>query len=207
MSQPHDPIQQASDRYHVHYSDVSYKAIQRAVIADLYGPDDTPDWEQQFEARLSHTMPNRLMNTVTDAASEICQWRGFQGSLIRLGQELVLHRVSWATTQLIVDYLHRFEMSEETYSVDLHATVQAMHFILKAQPVLQEAAASACDIHSSRGRAAHDLLVAAEQLTRAAQLLLSGEGDLSYMSEKIMCATERIALAQSEKPFHVTGSP
>jgi hypothetical protein len=105
MSQPHDPVQQASDRYHAHYSDVCYKAIQRAIITELYGPVSTSDWEQQFEARLSHTVPNRLMNTITDAASEICQWPGFQGSLTRLAQELVLQRVSWTTIQLIVDYL------------------------------------------------------------------------------------------------------
>ena len=71
MSQPHDPIQQASDRYHAHYLDTSYKAIQRAIIADLYGTVDSPDWEQLLEARLSHTVPNRLMNVITDAASEI----------------------------------------------------------------------------------------------------------------------------------------
>ena len=201
MSQSHDPIQQASDRYHAHYSDVSYKAIQRAIIADLYGPVDTPDWEQLFDMRLSHTIPNRLMNTITDVASEICQWPGFQGSLPRLAQDIVLHRVSWATIQLIVDYLHRFEALGETWSADLLTTTQVTQFVLKAQPVLQEAAASAGDIHTSRGRAAHELLVAAEQLTRAAHLLLNGESELSYVLEKITHATDRIASALQEKSF------
>ncbi len=199
MSQSTDPIQQASDRYHAHYSDVSYKAIQRAIIADLYGPGDTHDWEHLLEVRLSQEIPNRLMNTITDAASEICQWPGFQESLPRLAQELVLQRVSWATTQLIVEYLHRFEASQETYSADLHVMLQTIHFIVKAQPVLQESAASAGDIHTSRGRAAHELLVAADHLTRAAYLLLSGEGDLSYITEKITHATERVASALQEK--------
>ena len=199
MSQSYDPIQQASDRYHAHYSDVSYKEIQHAIIADLYGPVNTPDWEQLFEVRLSHTIPNHLMNTITDAASEVCQWPGFEGSLARLAQELVLQRVSWETTQLIGDYLHRFEEPQETYSLDLHVTVQAMHFIIKAQPVLQEASASAGDIHTSRGRAAHDLLVASEQLMRAAHLLLSEEEDLSYITEKITHATERVMSAHQEE--------
>lgn len=172
MSQSHDLIQQASDRYHAHYSDVSYKSIQRAIIADLYGAVDTPNWEQLFDVRLSYTIPNRLMNMITDAASEICQWPGFQGSLPRLVQELVLQRVSWATIQLIADYLHRFEAPRETWSADLLTTIQVTHFILRAHPVLQEAVASASEIHSWQGRAAHDLLVAAEQLIRASQLLL-----------------------------------
>ena len=201
MSQSYDPMQQASDRYHAYYSDVSYKAIQRAIIADLYGPVDTSDWEQLFEGRLSHTVPNRLMNTITDSASEICQWPGFQGSLPRLAQKLVLQRVSWATIQLIVEYLQRFEAPEETYSADLLVTIRATQFIVKAQPVLQEAAVSAGDIHTSRGRAAHDLLVASEQLTRAAQLLLGGEVDLSYISEKITNATDHVVSALREEPL------
>jgi hypothetical protein len=66
---------------------------------------------------------------------------------------------------------------------------------MKAQPVLQEAAASAGDIHTSRGRAAHDLLIAAEQL------LLSGEGDLFYISEKVAHATAHLASALQEEPL------
>lgn len=201
MTQHQDSIQQASDRYHACYSDVSYKAIQRAVIVDLYGAEMIPDWEQMFEARLSHVIPNQLMNAITDAASEICHWPGFEGSLTHLAQELALHGTGWATIQLIVDYLQRFEEPQETYSADLKATIQVTQFILKVHPVLQEAAASAGDIHSSRGRSAHDLLVAAEQVTRAAQLLLNGEDDMSYISGKIIQATDHITSAWQEKPF------
>lgn len=199
MTQHNDPIQQASDRYHAHYSDVSYKAIQRAVIVDLYGSAETPEWEAKLDRRLSDPIPNRLMNLITDATSEICQWPGFEGQWMRLAQELVLQRISWTTIQLIVDYLYRFEAPGETWSADLHAVIQVMYFILKAQPVLQEASACASEIHTARGRAAHNLVVAAEQLTRAAQLLLAGEGDMSYISEKITHATENVTSALQEE--------
>lgn len=201
MTQHHDPSQQASARYHACYSDADYKVIQRALIADLYGPSDRPGWEEQLQMRLGQLIPNRLMNAVTDAASEICHWPGFEGSLLRLAQELLIQRVSWTSVQLIADYLHRFEMPGEMGSADLKVTVQVLRYILKAQPVLLEAGASAGDIHSSRGRTAHSLLVAAEQLTRAAQLLLSGEGDLFYITEKITHATDRIASIWQEEPL------
>jgi hypothetical protein len=120
--------------------------------------------------------------------------------LIRLAQDLVLQRMGWTTIELIGGYLQRFEEPEDTWSADLLATAQVTQFILKSQPVLHEAAASAGDIHTSRGRAAHDLLVAAGQLMRAAHLILSGEGDPSYIAEKIRQAAERIASAQQEDP-------
>lgn len=196
-------IQQASARYHARYSDATYKIIQRAVIADLYESFDKPNWEEHFEMRLSQPTPNRLMNSITDAASEICQWPGFENKLIPLARELVLQQVSWVTIQLILEYLHRFEDAGDTGSADLCATVQVMQFILKAQPVLQEAAASAGDIHTSRGRAAHALLVAAEQLARTANLLVSGEGDPSYISEKIIHAVGCITSSQQEEPLNL----
>jgi hypothetical protein len=138
------------------------------------------------------------MNTITDAASEICQWPGFEGSLIRFAQELVLRRVGWTTIQLIVDYLHQFEDRDETFSTDLQATVQATRLAYKSETVVNEAAACASEIHSWRGRAAHDLLVATEQLVRAAQLLLNAEDDMAYIQEKIRSASDRIASANQE---------
>ena len=114
--------------------------------------------------------------------------------------------MSWTTTQLVVDYLHRFEESQETYSVDLRATIQATSFILKVQSVLQEAAASASDIHTSKGRAAHHLLVAAEQLSWAAHLMLGGESDLFYIWEKITHATDCVYAVRRETLFKHPGS-
>ena len=74
-SSPQDS-QQAAARYHARYSNPTYVAVQRAVIADLYGPPDQPGWENLFDTRLGEEIPNRLMNLVIDAASEHLQLAG-----------------------------------------------------------------------------------------------------------------------------------
>ena len=172
-------------------------AVQRAVISDLYGPPDQPGWENLFDTRLGEDIPNRLMNLVIDAASDICGWPGFEGRLLRLAREAAAHHLSENTLNAMCDHLKRFENAGESYADDFRATTLALLHAGVAQPEVLEAARCASEIHSWQGRSAHDLLVAAEQLARAADILLSGD-DPFYMREKVNRAVERIVSGLQE---------
>ena len=127
----------------------------------------------------------------------ICNWPGFEGRLLRLAREAAAHRLSENTLNAMCDHLKRFENAGETYADDFRATTLALSHAGAAQPEVLEAARCASEIHSWQGRAAHDLLVAAEELTRAADILLSGD-DPFYMREKVNRAVERIVSAMQE---------
>ena len=197
MTSPLQDSQQAAARYHARYSNPAYVAVQRAVITDLYGPPGLPGWENLLDTRLGQDIPNRLMNLVIDAASDICGWPGFEGRLLCLARAAAVHRLSENTLNVMRDHLKRFEDTGDTYADDFRATTLALLHAGAAQPEVLESARCASGIHSWQGRAAHDLLVAAEELTRAAEILLSG-GDPFYMREKANRAVERIVSAMQE---------
>jgi len=197
MTIPQKDSQQAAARYHAHYSNSAYVTIQRAVISDLFGSPGLPEWENLFDTRLGEEIPNRLMNLVIDAASELCGWPGFEGRLLRLTREAAAHRLSENTLNAIRDHLKRFEEAGDTRADDFRSVAMALQRAGSVQPDILKAARCASEIHSWRGRAAHDLLVAAEGLVRAAEILLL-EDDAFYAREKVQRAVERVVSALKE---------
>lgn len=197
MTPPLQDSQQAAAHYHAHYSNSVYVTIQRAVISDLFGSPGLPEWENLFDARLGEEIPNRLMNLVIDAASEICGWPGFEGRLLRLAREAAVHRLSENTLNAIRDHLKRFEQVGDTRADDFRAVALALQRAGVTQPGVLEAARCTSEIHSWQGRAAHNLLVAAEGLIRAAEILLL-EDDVFYAREKVQGAVERVVSALKE---------
>lgn len=182
----------AAEKYNMRYSNATYAAVQRAVITDLYGSFD------QLEERLGHETPNRLMNAVTDAASEICDWPGFEGGIQRLLSEVLRHPLSDETLDLIVVHLKRFQNIDNTYAEDFRSTVKAMRHLHQAQPQLLDATGAASDIHNWQGRSAHDLLASAHFMTEAADLLLQHHTDTAYIAEKLQKGLNRLNGALEE---------
>jgi hypothetical protein len=151
MTSPQQDSQQAAARYHTRYSNCAYVNIQRAVISDLFGSPGLPEWENLFDARLGEEIPNRLMNLVIDAASEICGWPGFEGRLLRLAREAAAHRLSENTLNAIRDHLKRFEEIGDTRANDFRAVALALQRAGAVQPEVREVARYASEIHSLAG--------------------------------------------------------
>jgi hypothetical protein len=98
---------------------------------------------------------------------------------------------------LLVAYLTPFARGRDRRLLDFATTAKALFAATRAYDDLYAASQSTSAIHSTQGRTAHHLLVAAEYLVMSARHLLINGHD-SYVREKVSRAEERLNYARQE---------
>jgi hypothetical protein len=107
----------ALTQYHAHYNNDSYRAVQVARIADLYGEPFAHD-SRIREQLLGEEIPYVLMNLLGDVALEICGFPSMNGKQQVLVNELALRQLSPETVRLMSQHLEDFEDDGSTFSAD-----------------------------------------------------------------------------------------
>lgn len=179
-----DLTQGPLDRYNRLFDNTLFHAISTAIAEDL---NLNPD----------HSCVTDLMNAVTDAALGVCGYPHYPDGWLKLAVLSAQNALSNPTIDAICQNLQHFQQPQDSYADDFALTAKALLKLHEVTSALNTVTACANGIHSREGRAAYDLLAAAELLSRAATLSLEHD-DPGYMAEKANAAHERIAFALRE---------
>lgn len=182
--------------YHRHYNNDSYRAIQIALISDLYD-ELAAENVQVREQLLSEEIPNTIMNLLTDVALEISGVPTLSGKQHILLNQILEHQLSSQTIRLMGEHLDKFEQSG-TFARDFEEVALTVLNISKSQETILDAVSVSSAIQGPHGRGAHYLLKASTELLEIAQLLLFHESSQAYMSEKMNRAEKAFVDAQKE---------
>jgi len=183
--------------YHAHYNNDTYRTVQKAVIADLYGEAFADD-DSIREQLLGEENPNMLLNLFTDTALEICGSPVAQGKGHLLISLIAHHQLDAKTVRLMSQHLENFEEEGSTFSADFENTALTLLQLVEMRDTIQKAISLSAAIHNAHGRAAHHLLKASETFFYAAELLLKHESSKNYLSEKLAQGTYSLADAITE---------
>jgi hypothetical protein len=107
-------------------------------------------------------------------------------------------KLSDKTTDTVHRYLLTFQQTGINAADDFAAIAKALIRTYAGQHAIGEASAYANGVHSWQGRTAYHLLVAAEYLTKSAELLLDQYGNDAYLREKLQHGLNRITNALYE---------
>jgi hypothetical protein len=187
----------ALTHYHAHYNNDSYRAVQVALIADLYGEPFAHDTSIR-EQLLGEETPYFLMNLLGDVALEICGFPGMTGKQQVLVNENALRQLSPETVRLMSQHLEHFEDNGSTFSADFENTALTLLQVMAIRKSVQATESLSSVIHTGQGRASHHLLKSASALLHAAELLLKAESSKSYLGEKLSQGTSALADALNE---------
>jgi hypothetical protein len=183
--------------YHAKYNNESYRAVQVAVISDLYGEAFAQDVNLR-EQLLDKAEPNLLMNLLTDSALSICGYPYPQNKRQTLVNAALQYLLSVKTIRLMSQHLENFEEAGSTFSSDFENVALSLLKAGDGRAELVEAVSFSSAIHGVQGRAAHYLLKAALSFIHAAELLLKAEQSQSYLNEKLAQGTSALADAMGE---------
>lgn len=187
---------QAYDLYHARYGNTTYVAIQKPLVADVFGEKVAED-AQAFWNSLKQEPVHSILNAVTDAALDICGLMDYQGALHRLSLRIIQHRLSDESIQVIAEHLRNFEDESDTKIDDFVASLSTIQQTIKALDVLQDGIACASMIHNKEGRTAFYLLSAMQAYLSSAVILLK-EGDSGYCREKLGKGDAYLVCAKQE---------
>lgn len=187
---------QMLERYHAAYDNTIYTEIRRRVICDTVGP--TAD----IELHAGDTAVVDFMNALIDACFECCGSSQHARSHILLARVAAWSRLSNETIDTVHRYLLTFQQTGINTADDFAAIVKALTRTYAGQQAIGEASAYANSVHSWQGRTAYHLLVAAEYLTKSAELLLDQYDNDAYLREKLQYGLNRITDALYEGVRH-----
>lgn len=183
--------------YQAKYKNETYRAVQIAVIADLYGEAFAQDVTLR-EQLLDKAEPNLLMNLLTDSALALFGYPYQQDKRQALVNAVVQYLLSPKTIRLMSQHLENFEEVGSNFSADFENSALALLKIGDSRAELVEGISISSAIHGAKGRAAHHLLKAAVGFIHAAELLLKAESSQSYLNEKLAQGTSALADALGE---------
>jgi hypothetical protein len=183
--------------YHAHYNNDSYRAVQVALIADLYGEPFAHD-SRIREQLLGEETPYSLMNLLGDVALEICGFPGMDGKQQVLVNAITLRQLSPETVRLMSHHLEHFEDDGSTFTADFENAALTLLQIMAIRKSVQAAISVSSVIHNGQGRASHHLLKSVAALLHVAELLLKAENSKSYLNEKLTQSTSALADALTE---------
>lgn len=188
---------QAYTHYNSHYNNETYKAVQVALVRDLWG---APADERSLEVALKIEPIHGLLNLLTDVCLELSGHPEMAGRRDRLIRALVDAQVSPEVVRQMGQHMENFELDGSIFSADFENTTLALLQI--EQINLYPAKTHTSTIHSQAGNAANDLIASAEYLLQVAKLLLMGEPSQVYMNEKMRQAERHLGYAKDamQKP-------
>lgn len=194
--------EQALARYHAAYDNVIYTHIRLRVTADAIGADaigaDTIGADADFARHADDTAVVDFMNTLIDVCLECCGSNRHSGAHIRLARLASWTKLSQATINTVYQYLLLFQRAGISAAEDFESIAKGLARVYVGQMEVSMAAAHANGVHSWQGRAAYQLLVAAEYLAKSAELLLERHDDDAYLREKLKHGLNRITGALYE---------
>jgi len=172
------------ERYHARYDNNEYQAVTQKLADALHVERDS-------------STASDAANLVTDAALGLCghpsYTNGWRVLAVLCGQQ----RIPADVVDALHTYLSLYAQNGDTAVDDFAATVKALTLSYTALDALQSAVPHANGIHGWQGRAAYQLLATSDYLVQAAIQLL-GNGDESYISEKLHHGVQRLTGALHE---------
>ncbi|MGF1506034.1 MAG: hypothetical protein ACFB51_13025 [Anaerolineae bacterium] len=178
---------QALERYNKRFEAPKYNAVTRGLLADL----DTHRDDERFLS---------AANLVANTALSLCGHASYAADWLKLAA-FCGQSVSLATIEAIHAHLRVFEEFPDTRADDFATIAKALWHLHQASDPLLEAVRHANDAHGWHGRAAYQLLAAADLLTQSARILIA-QGHTSYATEKLEAALSRLRDGLEEGAAH-----
>ena len=183
---------QALERYHAAYDNAVYTELRHHVICDTVGPD------ADVELHAGDTVVVDFMNDLIDTCLECCGSSQHTGAHTLLARLAAWSKLSDETIDVVHAYLLTFQQTGINAADDFVAIAKALTCTYTGQQAIGAASAYANGVHSWQGRTAYHLLVAAEYLTKSAELLLDQYDNDAYLREKLQHGLNRITNALYE---------
>ena len=182
-----------SHLYHLRYSNIAFRAIYHAVLADFWRKPDITD--KEISASHQNPVARRLFRLLIDVAIEATGSRPFPMPRHLELAQLAAEALRPDTWTAIGSYLQRFDPDGEVgIAADFPHLVRVVAYTRDLPSTIEMPILSAAKLHSPTGHAVHHLLVSAEALAAAVNIALYGSQG-GYLQEKLSHAKTELQRA------------
>jgi hypothetical protein len=168
---------EALARYNARFEAPTYNAVTRGLLTDLNTHRD----DERFLS---------AANLVINTALSLCGHPSYRDDWLTLAA-FCAQNTSLATIDAMHAHLQVFETFPDTRTDDFATIAKALWHLHRAAGPLLQAVRHANAAHGWHGRAAYQLLAAADLLTQSARILIT-QGHTSYATEKLGQALSRL---------------
>jgi hypothetical protein len=180
----------ALQTYHARYNNVTYRAVQTAIVTELHG-ELIASQPLTLDEALASEPTHTLMNLTIDACLEITGHPLMAGRGKKLIAVMLTNKLSADAVETVAAHLANFDA---TAAADWKHTALALQRIYALNLAAIKSHTSA--IHGAEGNAADHLITAAANLLHLARLTLLNEPSVSYQREKLSAAEWSLATAK-----------